>query len=126
MTTYSIDKVLREFDVVSDLFALWVILKAGNICGKIITRYSKSTLTARTALILFDTTSADGLPLYGFERLTGYGFDKTRAAIANILTANRERLNSAFGVQLSDPDWNIINTWERDFKASGFDVIRVL
>lgn len=120
------DKALNEFDALSDFLAVWVILKAGEFCGKITARYSKSKLTARIALLLFDKASNDGSHISGFERLTGYGFDKARAAIANILNANRERLNSAFGVLLSDSDWNIINTWERDFKTGGFDVVRVL
>lgn len=126
MAKISDDKAVNEFDTLSQILSVWVILKAGEICGKITARHSKSHLTARVALMLYGKASNDGSHISGFERLTGWGFDKSAMGIANILTANRDKLKSAFGIQLSDPDWNIINTWERDFKASGFDMARVL
>ena len=126
MAKISDDKAINEFNALSEFLAVWIILKAGEICGKITARYSKSHLTTRVALLLFGKASNDGSYISGLERISGYGFDKSAAGIANILTANRERLKSAFGVELSAPDWNIINTWERDFKAGGYDVARVL
>lgn len=127
MAKISDDKAVNEFDALSQFLSVWVILKAGEICGKITAHHSKSYLTARIALILYGKASNDGSLISGFECLTGRrDVDKSAMGIANILTANREKLKSAFGVQLSDNDWNIFNTWERDFKAAGFDVARVL
>lgn len=126
MAKISYDKAVNEFDALSQFLSVWVILKAGQICGEITARHSKSHLTTRVALLLFGKASHDGSHISGFERLTGWGFDKSAMGIANILLANRDKLKSAFGIQLSEPEWNVINTWERDFKAAGFDVERIL
>ena len=39
---YSFKRVLDELDICVRLLAVWVILKDGKMCGRVVTRYSKT------------------------------------------------------------------------------------
>ena len=125
---YSWKKVIDEFVACEKLLAVWVILKDGKMCGRIAARYSKTGSTTFVALQLFDwaTKDGNGAGVFGHERMSGWGYNRTYMGIAEILNTNREKLKEEYGIELKGEDWQIQNTWQKDFEAAGYKVISAI
>ena len=121
-------QVLNELDVCVKLLALWVILKGGKMVGRVVARYSKSGGTTFVTFQLFGIAASNdnGTGVYGHERMSGWGYDRTGMGIAEILVRNRERLKDEYGIEVKGQDWEIQSRWEKDITAGGYDVIRVI
>ena len=128
MKSYNWTKVLDELDICTKLLAVWVILKGGKMAGRIVTRYSKTGSTTFVTLQLFGwaAKNANGTGIFGHERMSGWGYDRTGMGIAEILKENREKLKEDYGIELNGQDWEIQNRWEKDITAAGYDVIRAI
>ena len=128
MKSYNWTKVLDELDICTKLLAVWVILKGGKMVGRIVTRYSKTGSTTFVTLELFGwaAKNANGTGIFGHERMSGWGYDRTGMGIAEILKENREKLKEDYGIELNGQDWEIQNRWEKDITAAGYDVIRAI
>ena len=128
MKSYNWIKVLDELDICTKLLAVWVILKGGKMAGRIVTRYSKTGSTTFVTLELFGWAAkkANGTGIFGHERMSGWGYDRTGMGIAEILKENREKLKEDYGIELNGQDWEIQNRWEKDITAAGYDVIRAI
>ena len=128
MKSYNWIKVLDELDICTKLLAVWVILKGGKMVGRIVTRYSKTGSTTFVTLELFGwaAKNANGTGIFGHERMSGWGYDRTGMGIAEILKENREKLKEDYGIELNGQDWEIQNRWEKDITAAGYDVIRAI
>ena len=128
MKSYNWTKVLDELDICTKLLAVWVILKGGKMAGRIVTRYSKTGSTTFVTLQLFGwaAKNANGTGIFGHERMSGWGYDRTGMGIAEILKENREKLKEDYGIELNGQDWGIQSRWEKDITAAGYDVIRAI
>ena len=128
MKTYNWIKFLDEFDTCVKLIAVWVILKGGEVAGRVITRYSKTGATTYVIFQMFGwaSTSGSAEKVYGYERMTGWGYNRSTTGIGEILDANRERLKEDYGIDLKGAYWEIANTWEKDFENAGYKVIRAI
>lgn len=118
-------KVMEEIEKCYQLIGVWIVMKGEIMCGRITARYSKSRASVIVALHLFGAASK-GEALFGYQRMTGWGYDRTATGIAEILKENAERLKTDFGIELSLPEWNVLNSWEKDINNSGYKVIRVI
>ena len=125
---YSFKRVLDELDICVRLLAVWVILKDGKMCGRVVTRYSKTGGTTFVTLQLFGWAAKDsnGTGVFGHERMSGWGYNRTEMGIAEILKENREKLKEQYGIELHGQDWEIQNRWEKDITATGYEVIRAI
>lgn len=118
-------KIHSELEMCEKLLAVWVILKCEEVCGRIIARYSRSGGTTFVTFILYSKASfgGNGEPIFGYERMTGYGYNRTGAGIGEILDKNREKLKADYGIELSiQQAWEIQNTWRKDIEAAGYNV----
>lgn len=125
---YSFKRVLDELDICVRLLAVWVILKDGKMCGRVVTRYSKTGGTTFVTLQLFGWVEKDGngTGVFGHERMSGWGYDRTGMGIAEILNEHREKLKEDYGIELNGEYWEIANTWQKDFENAGYKVIRAI
>ena len=128
MTRDKWTQVLDELDECGKLMALWVIVKDDKMAGRITARYSKSGGTVYVTFQLFGWVieGGKGIGVYGHERMTGCGYNRTETGIAEILGQNRERLKEEYGIELTDTGGVLSDEWRKDFKAGGYEVIRVL
>ena len=125
---YSWQKVLDELDICVRLLAVWVIMKGGKMCGRVVTRYSKTGGTTFVTLQLFGWAAKDGngAGVFGHERMSGWGYDRTCMGIGEILNEHREKLKEDYGIELNGEYWEIANTWQKDFENAGYKVIRAI
>lgn len=121
-------RVMDELETCVSIMAVWVILKGEEPAGRVIARYSKGGSTTFVTFQLFGWATLDGNgdKVFGHKRMTGYGYDRTRAGLGEILSENRERLKSDYGIELDVQDWNIQNTWQESIKAAGFNIIQAI
>lgn len=121
-------RVMDELETCVSIMAVWVILKGEKVAGRVIARYSKGGSTTFVIFQLFGWATLDGNgdKVCGYKRMTGYGYDRTRAGIGEILSENRERLKSDYGIELDTQGWNIQNTWQESIKAAGFNIIQAI
>lgn len=128
MSTNNWTKILDELDTCAKLLAVWVILKGGKMAGRVVTRYSKTGGTTFVTLQFFGWAAKDanGAGIFGHERMSGWGYDRTGMGIAEILKENREKLKGDYGIELNGQDWEIQNRWQKDITAAGYDVIRAI
>lgn len=115
---------LDEFHKAEDLLSVWVIFKDGDIAGRIMARCGKQGVV-HVALIFYGKCTG-GQPIYGYQRMTGHGYDKVNSGIADILVANKQKLSEAFNLTLDAPEWQVMNTWKHDLEACGFQVFQAI
>ena len=113
----------REFEIAERLVSVWLINKNGQRRGKIIARHTKK---ATIVAFLFYATNDYGLPIEGYEVMTGWGYDRTNAGIGYVLWGLRKKLKKAYGITFQSLDWDMMNNWERELKRNGYEVIRAL
>ena len=121
-------QVLDELDKCGKLMSVWAILKCGEFVGRVTARYSKSGGTTYVTFQMFICASSSGSVqgVYGHERMSGWGYNRTEMGIAEILTQNCGHLKGEYGIELTDTGGVLSDEWQKDFKAGGYDVIRVL
>ncbi len=128
MKTYNWKKVVDELDTCVKLLAVWIILKGDEMAGRIMTRYSKTGATTYVTFQMFGWVSnaGNGERLYGHERMTGWGYNRSTTGIGEILNEHREKLKEDYGIELKGEYWEIANTWQKDFENAGYKVIRAI
>lgn len=121
-------ETVDEFDRAAALVSVWLILKDNKVAGRITARARRSTKTypAVHVAFIFYGAFTEGLPIYGHEKVTGLGFDLTNTAISDILNECREKLKEHCNIALNSVEWNVMNTWQKDFENAGYSVIRAL
>ena len=125
MVVKSVKKIFDEFGKAEGLLSVWVLIKDGDIAGRILARRTAKGVV-HVSLIFYGKYTTNGEPILGYQRMTGYGYPKTNCGIADILAENRQKLFEAFNLTLAASEWNIMNTWERDLENCGFQVIQAL
>lgn len=121
------EQVLDEMDKCVKLLVVWVILKGNEIVGRITSRPSSTRSTSYVTVQLYSwATEKNAEPLYGYERMTGWGYNRTETGIGYILAENREKLKNDYGIELAPQDWDIQNTWQKDIEAAGYKVIQAI
>ncbi len=118
-------KTLHELQKVEDLLSVWVILKDGEIAGRITARSGKQGVV-HVALVFYGKTTHNEQPIYGYRRMTGFGYNKVNSGIADILVENKQKLSEAFDLTLDEQEWQVMNTWKRDLENCGFQVIQAI
>ena len=121
-------ETLDEIDRASALVSVWLLLKNDKIAGRITARTSQTKTgyyVVHTAFVLYASENYK-LPIYGTETLRGIGFDLANSAISDILNDCREKLKEYYNVALNPVIWNVMNSWENDFKSAGFSVLQAL
>ena len=117
--------IYNELEKCEALIAVWLILKAGNVCGRIMARYSRSGGSTFVTLELYGYSNPNGEYIADCVRMTGYGYDRTREGIIHLLQARSDRLNSLYGLNLPNKH-SVIGNWEALFSERGFSVIRAV
>ena len=121
------EQVLDEMDKCVKLLVVWVILKGNEIVGRITSRPSSTRSTSYVTVQLYSwATEKNAEPLYGYERMTGWGYNRTETGIGYILAENREKFKNDYGIELAPQDWDIQNTWQKDIEAAGYKVIQAI
>ena len=121
-------QVRAEVDKCANVMAVWAILKDGEFAGRITARYSRNGGTTYVTFQMFSCASSivSVQGVYGYERMSGWGFNRTEMGIAEILTQNRGHLKGEYGIELTGQDWEIQGRWEKDIEAAGYKVVRVI
>lgn len=121
------EQVLDEMDKCVKLLVVWVILKGNEIVGRITSRPSSTRSMSYVTVQLYSwATEKNAEPLYGYERMTGWGYNRTETGIGYILAENREKLKNDYGIELAPQDWDIQNTWQKDIEVAGYKVIQAI
>ncbi len=120
-------KTRNELEKAEALLTVWLIMKDGNIKGRITARWTKTRTMPimRVAFILY-ASEEYGMPIYGYDKIQGFGFDMTNTGVANILNECREPLSEHYGVELDPTGWNVINNWKNSFEDAGFTIIQAI
>lgn len=121
MSKSPIRAALDELEACARLLQVWLIMKDGNIVGKITARTGRNEVI-HVALIMYPLLWV-GEGVHDYERMTGCGYPKVSCGIETLLCRNKEQLAKYYKVSLS---LQPMNTWRKDFEASGFSVIDAL
>ena len=113
----------KEFEIIERKVSAWLISQDGKQRGKITARHTKK---ATIVAIMFYATNEYGLPIEGYEVMTGWGYDRTNVGIGHILWEMKDKLKEAYGITFNCQDWDMLNRWERELERKGYDVERVL
>ena len=119
-------QVLDELNTLENMLAVWIIMKGSEFVGRILARYSKSGCTTFVTLQFFGEMEVNRTAVYGHERLTGWGYNRTGTGIAQILTDNREKLKTSFGIELNGQTWQVMNDWRKDIEKAGYTLIQAV
>ena len=117
----------NEIEKVEAILSVWLIMKDGQIKGRITARWTKTrTMPIMRVTFIFYATNEYGMPIYGYEKVQGFGFDMTNTGIANILLECRKPLKEHYGVELDTFGWKIMNNWKHSFESAGFTIIQAI
>ncbi len=114
------DRTLDELDRVANSICVLLLLKDNKLAGRITARRTQNA-TVHVAFIIYSLAGYDK-PIYGYKRMTGFGYDKVNSGIAEILQDNKQLLLEAYGVKVSGDE----NTWRNDFTSAGFTVMQAI
>lgn len=118
------DKTLDELDKVAASLHVYLLMKDDRVAGRITARATKNA--KHVAFVIYASNDYRH-PVYGYRRMTGWGYDKVNTGITEILADNKEQLLEGYNVKFTSiADWDIMNTWQKDFEAAGFSVIQAL
>ncbi len=121
------DKMLDEFDKVAASLWVYILMKDGRLAGRITARKTKSAVNVALVIYGLAGNKTNTREISGFARMTGGGYDRVNSGIAEILTENKERLYEDYDVSFSSTaDWDIMNTWEKDFTRAGFHIVHAI
>ena len=116
-------RVVTEFDRARSL-SVFVILKNGDICGRLTARHIKKTATSHIAFMIYGHVN-NGKPIAGYERVTGLGFNREDFGIDHLFQRLQERLYLELGIDLTG-NVMLVDHWKEDFQRAGFQVIQAL
>lgn len=114
--------VFDEFEKAADLLTVWLILKNGEIVGRITARSGKNNILYLAFSLYAKEFGQNGI--FGYRRMTGMGYPKINEGVTDILRENKERLTREYSLPLycwSNPDW-----WIQAFENHGYSVLRAL
>lgn len=128
MSVKSWKYVFDELDKCTRLMSVQVIMKDGKMCGRVVSRYSKSGGTTFVTFQIFGgvAINGNGTGIMDTKAMSGWGYDRTSLGIGEILKENREELMDDYGIKLNGQDWEIQNRWQKDFENAGYDVISAI
>ena len=112
-------RTCEELDKVSQLSSVYVLMKDGEIRGRITLRYTKNA--THVAFLMY--RNGEHEPICGYQHVTGWGFDRGAYGIGNVLVENKTALQ-AHGVKLDEGSWQVAFSWQNSFKNAGFLVIQ--
>ena len=113
---------IEEIDKAADLVSVWLILRYGEIAGRITARSGKNNVLHVAFALYANNTCNTGL--FGYRRMTGAGYPKIDEGVADILREYKTLLNTKYSITLrpsSFPDF-----WRRDFEDCGYSLLRAL
>ena len=119
-------RVLDELDICAKLVAVWVILKGVEMAGRVLVRQSRNGNTTIVTFQMLGWAAVNGNSVYGCERMTGWGYNRTGMGISKILTESHDKLNEEYAIEITGQDWEVQSRWEKDITAAGYKVIRVI
>lgn len=117
-------KTLTEIHKAADSVSVLLIMRGNMIAGRITARMSKRNVL-HVAFILYAINDY-GWPIFGYKALGGYGYNKQNTRIAQILNECRDKLKEGYGIELCPTEWNVPNSWRKDFEAAGFSIVQAL
>ena len=124
MTKDKREHVFNEEDKCVKLLAVWLIRRNGELMGRITSRPSSAGGTSYVTVHFYHWMNAG--PLYGYEKMTGWGYNRTDAGIGSIFWENRERLKGEYGIELPDSVGDIENRWQKSLETAGYNVIQAI
>ena len=113
----------KEFEIAERLVSVWLINKDGQKRGKITARYTKKATII--AFIMYATNDY-GLPIEGYEVMTGWGYDRTNAGIGYVIRELRDKLKEAYGITFECLDWEMLGRWQHEPERNGYEVVRAI
>ena len=111
-----------EFEKAANLLTVWLILKNGEIVGRITARSGRNNILHLAFSLYAKEFGQNGI--FGYRRMTGMGYPKIDEGVADILCQNAARLRKEYDISLHS--WNLPVCWLRDFEARGYSVLRAL
>ena len=127
MTKSIWNKTLDELDKIAPNLWIFAVMKDGKLAGRITARRTQSAVNVAVNIYGFAGNKANTREVFGFVRMTGGGYDRVNSGIAEIFAGNKERLRDDYGVNFSaTADWDIMNTWQKDFNSAGFSVVQII
>lgn len=111
-----------EFDKAADLLTVWLILKNGEIAGRITARSGKNNILHLAFFLYAKEFGQNGI--VGYRRMTGMGYPKIDEGVADILREHQTRLSREYNIMLHS--WGLSGCWQRDFEVRGYSILRAL
>ena len=111
-----------EFEKAANLLTVWLILKNGEIVGRITARSGRNNILHLAFSLYAKEFGQNGI--FGYRRMTGMGYPKIDEGVADILCQNAARLRKEYDISLHS--WNLPVCWLRDFEARGYSVLKAL
>lgn len=113
---------LAEIDKTANLVSVWLILRYGEIAGRITARSGKNNVL-HVAFALY-ANDASNTGIFGYRRMTGMGYPKIDEGVADILREHKILLSRDYSIHLHS--WNLPGCWRRDFENFGYSLLRAL
>ena len=111
-----------EFEKAANLLTVWLILKNGEIVGRITARSGRNNILHLAFSLYAKEFGQNGI--FGYRRMTGMGYPNIDEGVADILCQNAARLRKEYHVSLHS--WSLPDCWRRDFENRGYSVLRAL
>ena len=118
-------KVFKQIEKAQKVLSVFIILKDGNICGKMVIRNNPKAETTHVAFIIYPFTTHGKDEIAAYERVTGWGFNRQDTGIDDVLRKTQEQLKNELGVELTG-NVMLIDHWIQDFARAGFQVIEAI
>lgn len=113
---------IDEIEKVTNLVSVLVLLKNGEIAGRITARVGRNNVVYVTFSLYAKEFGQNGI--FGYRRMTGAGYPKINEAVADILREHELRLRKEYLVTLHS--LSLPDVWRRDFENCGYSLLNAI
>ena len=113
---------IEEIDKAAELVSVWLILRYGEIAGRITARSGKNNVLHVAFALYANNTCNTGL--FGYRRMTGMGYPKIDEGVADILREHKILLSRHYSIFLHSS--SLPDCWRRDFENFGYSILKAL
>ena len=120
MTRYE-RKAFDEIEKVRRNTSCYIIMRNGEIKGRITARNTNAGAISHISLEMFNSNILDS------EIIKGYGFDREEEGICTLLSRNSKRFADEWFIKgFHNPIHILMRHWQDFFSLAGFSVIQAL
>lgn len=112
------EQAFEEITKISNKISVYLLLKDGNLKGRITARYTQSAVM-HVAFVMYGEQA-----ITGYAREGGFGYDKFAAGIRKILIKTKPQLEKR-GIKFS-PHADLFDKWQEEFRRNGYEVMQAI